>query len=49
MKVVNLTGFNVIGNWIKLHKEYLHKLYLPPDIIRIVGERKEFEWLVNVE
>ena len=36
-------------NWRKLHDVRLHKLYLLPDIIRIIKERKEIEWLVNVE
>jgi hypothetical protein len=36
-------------NWRKLHDVWLHKLYLLPDIIRIMKERKEIKWLVNVE
>jgi len=36
-------------NWRKLHDVYLHKLYLLPDIIGIMEERKEIECLVNVE
>jgi len=39
----------LIGNWRKLHNVKLHKLYLLPDIIRIMEEGKEGEWLGHVE
>jgi hypothetical protein len=33
--VCRLPWLKVIGNWRKLHNVWLHKLYLPPDIIGI--------------
>jgi len=33
----------------KLLNVKVHKLYLPPDIIRIKGEMKEGEWLGHVQ
>ena len=47
--VFRILWLNVIGNWRNRHNVQLHKLYLPPDIIRIMEERQEVEWLVNVE
>ena len=32
-----------------MHNVLLHKLYLLPDIIRIIEEGEEIKWLVSVE
>jgi len=46
---LRLLWLKLIGNWRKLNNVLLRKLYLLPDIIRIIEEGKEGEWLGHVE
>jgi hypothetical protein len=47
--LISLLWLKVIGIWRKLHNVWLHKLYLPPDIIRVKEGRKEGVCLDYVE
>jgi hypothetical protein len=38
----------VMGGWIQLHNEELHKLYSPPSIVRIIKSRR-MGWAWHVE